>query len=256
MSIFKRKVAPVKQWDARASQERDEEGFPLRFDGFPITYRSDFLWTIHNSGFQNDPKFQRAYAREVQTHDFDYGKMWRTHIVIWAVQNGLRRSGDFVECGCNKGGVSAAAMTYVDWNAVRGERRFFLMDTFNGLRPELMSEEEKRLQKSPYLECFAEAQANLKEFDGAILIRGAIPETLPQNPAREVAYLHIDMNCAAPEVEALRYFWPKLVTGALVVLDDYAFRGFQPQKDAMDTLGEELGFTIASLPTGQGLITK
>ncbi|EUA32977.1 methyltransferase domain protein [Mycobacterium xenopi 4042] len=35
---------------------------------------------------------------------------------------------------------------------------------------------------------------------------GAVPETLGQVDARTVAFLHLDMNCAAPEVDALRFF--------------------------------------------------
>jgi hypothetical protein len=41
-----------------------------------------------------------------------------------------------------------------------------------------------------------------------------------------------------------------------VLLDDYAYSGFQEQQDALNTLASELGFAIAHLPTGQGLIIK
>ena len=57
-------------------------------------------------------------------------------------------------------------------------------------------------------------------------------------------------------MEAIRYFWPKLAAGAPVVLDDYAFKGHDLQKQAIDQLGNELGFEVLSLPTGQGLIIK
>jgi hypothetical protein len=40
------------------------------------------------------------------------------------------------------------------------------------------------------------------------------------------------------------------------LLDDYAFAGYRPQKLAMDALAGEIGFAIASLPTGQGLAIK
>ena len=64
------------------------------------------------------------------------------------------------------------------------------------------------------------------------------------------------MNCAAPEIAALTRFWERLVVGAPVLLDDYAYDGYRHQKLAMDELAGRLGVPIASLPTGQGLLLK
>jgi hypothetical protein len=52
--------------------------------------------------------------------------------------------------------------------------------------------------------------------------------------SQQVAYLHLDMNCAPPEVAALTYFWDRLVAGAPVLLDDYAYHSYTPQRLAMD----------------------
>lgn len=71
-----------------------------------------------------------------------------------------------------------------------------------------------------------------------------------------MAYLHIDMNCAPPEVAALRFFWPRLTPGAFVLLDDYAIGERDEQRVAMDEVAGELGVKICSLPTGQGLLIK
>ena len=68
--------------------------------------------------------------------------------------------------------------------------------------------------------------------------------------------MHIDMNCAPPEVAALEYLWPRLVPGALVLLDDYGYQRHELQKDAMDGLAARLGVSILSLPTGQGLLVR
>ena len=88
------------------------------------------------------------------------------------------------------------------------------------------------------------------------LIKGLVPDILKECPAEKVAYLHLDMNCVLPEISALRFFWDKLVPGGMILLDDYAFRGYDEQHNAMNALAEELGYSIASLPTGQGLIVK
>ena len=64
------------------------------------------------------------------------------------------------------------------------------------------------------------------------------------------------MNCTVPEVAALRYFWPKLSPGAIVVLDDYAWVPHHLQKKGIDEFMAETGVAVLSMPTGQGLIVK
>ncbi len=88
------------------------------------------------------------------------------------------------------------------------------------------------------------------------VIEGAIPETLLAGASARVAYLHLDMNCSPPEVAALEYFWERLVAGALVLLDDYAYHGYRSQKLAMDRFAQAKRVPILSLPTGQGLLIK
>ena len=51
------------------------------------------------------------------------------------------------------------------------------------------------------------------------IIVGAVPETLSQVGAARVAFLHLDMNCAPPEVAAAEYFWHKMVPGAFLLLE-------------------------------------
>jgi hypothetical protein len=135
------------------------------------------------------------------------------------------------------------------------------MDTFHGLVENLVNAQERAIGrieefKDIYTECYELTRQNFAEFDDVILIRGTVPDTLSKNPARKIAFMHIDMNCALPEVAALRYFWPKITPGAIVVLDDYAYHGYLPQKEAIDALGNELGFSVLSLPTGGGMIIK
>ena len=72
------------------------------------------------------------------------------------------------------------------------------------------------------------------------VVVGAIPETLPQVES-SVAYLHLDMNCAPPEVAAADYFWDLRLPGATVLLDDYAYVWCEPQKTAMDPFASAMG---------------
>ena len=44
--------------------------------------------------------------------------------------------------------------------------------------------------------------------------------------------------------------------GAVVLLDDYAYFGFEPQRLATDEFVHGHEIKVAALPTGQGLIIK
>jgi hypothetical protein len=57
-------------------------------------------------------------------------------------------------------------------------------------------------------------------------------------------------------VAAAEYFWDRLLPGAVVLLDDYAYLGFGSQKKAMDGFAASKRVAICSLPTGQGLLLK
>jgi len=238
--------------------------YALRASGHDVpavdaaAYNEDFLMTTHNADFVRDPRFVAAYDRGIAAVGGDYRFRWRVHVGLWAATRAVRLPGDFVECGVNRGFMSSAIMHYLDWN--RLERRFFLLDTFRGLDGELLTDDEKRMGKTAgfnnYTECFAEVQRNFAEFHNVVLIRGSVPSTLPQADTTAVCYLHIDMNCVAPEVAAINHFWSRLVPGAIVLLDDYGSPGYEPQKHGMDAFARDHGVEVLSIPTGQGMMIK
>ena len=73
----------------------------------------------------------------------------------------------------------------------------------------------------------------------------------------KICFLHVDLNNAKPEVEAIKFFWDKIVTSGIILLDDYAYsKQYHLQKQAIDKIGCTLNFSVITLPTGQGLIIK
>lgn len=64
------------------------------------------------------------------------------------------------------------------------------------------------------------------------------------------------MNIVAPEIATIEHFWGRLVPGAVVVLDDYAWKAHEVQKQAFDRFAADHQVEILTLPTGQGLLLK
>jgi len=233
------------------------------------TYDGDNLTVYQKSAdFLFDARFRRAYARGMGSgHEQvrrrhprrDLRIEWRIHTALWAAAHAVKLPGDFVECGVNTGIMALAICDYVDFNATG--KSFWLFDTFSGIPEEQINDRERELGRARdasalYGESYELVRANFAPFPSARLVRGKVPDTLPTADIDDVAFLSLDMNIAAPEVAALEFFWDKLVPGAPVLLDDYGWEQFRPQKDAMDAFAAAHDVAIATLPTGQGLLLR
>lgn len=225
----------------------------------------DGLATLHSDRFREDPRFQAAYARGIAASGgIDPKFEWRIHVALWAAVTALHVEGDFVECGVNAGFVSSAIMQYLNWNSTG--RKFFLVDTFAGPVLSQYSSAEiaagraeiakKYLAAGAYVTDVGRVRANFAEWPNAVVVQGAVPDVLATLPVGRLAFLHLDLNCAAPEAAALDFFWDSLSPGGIVLLDDYAYLGHQHQAEAIDAVLAGKGASVLSLPTGQGLIVK
>ncbi len=224
-----------------------------------LTYDRDGLATIHNADFLREPRFRAAYAAGVKAAGEDYQWEWRVRVGLWAARHARGLEGDFVECGVQRGFLSRAIMEYLDWAAV--PKTFYLLDTYAGLVQEQIRDEEYALGRRAgaegrYANSFAEVCETFAPFPNVRIVRGAVPGTLTEIASERVAYLSIDMNCVEPEIAAGEYLWPRLVSGGVLLLDDYAYAGYEPQKRAWDEFARAKGFEILELPTGQGIVVK
>ena len=228
-------------------------------------YGRDGLFTLHNDHFRDDPAFQAAYARGLHaSHGVDPQWEWRIHVGLWVASRAVRVPGNFVECGVNTGFLSSAIMQRLNWRTV--DKRFYLIDTFNGPVISQYSQDEiehgrlevaeNSIAAGAYATDVEAIRANFAEWPNAIVVQGVVPDVLPTIEIGDVAFLHIDLNCAYPERAALEYFWDRLSPGALVLLDDYTYLGHDCQRRAIDDAAQALGFEVLSLPTGQGLILR
>jgi len=225
----------------------------LNSQGF--TYNADGLITNKNCDFMKDPKFIEAYSKGVRQADIPISGYWIFYVTQWAAFHAKQLEGDFVECGVYRGMHAMSTITHIDFKSLK-DRKYYLFDTFCGLDKEFSSEEEYLSYEDDYPDCYEFVVDSFKEYPNVVIIKGSVPKTLSQADIRKVSYLHIDMNCVLPELEAIKYFWPKLETGAIVILDDYGWPGHENQKKAMDDFCSSVGVKVLSLPTGQGMIIK
>ena len=214
-------------------------------------YDEDRLWTYHSHHFVGEPRFATAYARAVRACSGDYHIAWRTHTALWAAAVAATTDGSFVECGTGRGHMASAICDYLNWT----NRPFFLFDSFLPTYPDEHGRQPDSGRIHPaYAHDIGAVASNFSEWPGVKLVQGFIPDCLVDTGP--VSFLHVDLNNAPSEAEAVRYFWPKLVSGGVMLFDDYGHEGYEAQLESADALAAELGFEIFAVPTGQGLVVR
>jgi hypothetical protein len=159
-------------------------------------------------------------------------------------------AGDIVECGVWKGGSTMAA---IDTLIKAGDlnRAIYLYDTFEGMSEptdydketsgtpanDLLSVSDR---KNPYsvwcVSALEEVQNNvgtLKYPEKFIhYVKGKVEDTIPGEIPSKIALLRLDTDWYESTAHELKYLYPLLVPGGVIIIDDYGH--WQGAKKAVD----------------------
>lgn len=228
------------------------------------SYIGDGMATNHITDFIKDKKFINAYEHGKKTgalnnHPGDIH--FRAYIACFCAQYATKLEGDFIECGVGKGMMSTTICHYINFNSIK--KKFYLIDTFNGI-PIEESYNQNEMKTAKYLNkihfnynYYNEILNNFKNFPSVNIIQGKVPEILKKLNINKISFLHLDMNNGYAEIQAFDFFFHKISTGGLILLDDYSYdEMFREMKNKWDFYAKENNFEILTLPTGQGLIIK
>jgi len=228
-----------------------------------VRYNHDNLITYNEPVFLQNEKFIKSYESGILTAKGtallpnDYQIYWRIHVLCFYANLSKHLKGDFIDFGVNTGIFSLSVMNYLNFNSLN--KTYFLLDTFDGLDEKYsstveMEKSKKQMYNSDGL-LYQKVINSHKGFNVKI-IKGAVPDTLNEIDSDSFCFVSIDMNSAIPEYKALKYIWPKLVKGGVIILDDYAFPGYDSLREAHDRFAKEVNVEILCLPTCQGVIVK
>lgn len=160
--------------------------------------------------------------------------------------------GDMAECGCYIG-VSAWFMAKES-----PETDFFLFDSFEGLsEPDANDQVRSNVRgwKAGDLATSEELlRSNLAEFERIHVLKGWIPERFNDVADRRFRLVHIDVDLFQPTVDSLAFFYPRMVDGGVIVMDDYGFLTCPGATRAAEEFMADKAERILHLPTGQGVI--
>lgn len=218
--------------------------------GSKIQYGADGLWTVHNFNFSKNEKFTNAYDNLNLSIDF----RWRVYNACWAATYAARLEGDFVECGVCTAMFSRTIARYLDFE--KQNRTFYLFDTFSGTVESQLADDEKHKLYQYDNTIYEKTVEDFKAYPNVKIIKGEVPSVLNTVEINKICYLSLDMNCSYPEIEALKFYWDKIVNGGVIFMDDYAYTGYEAQMRGFDNFFAEKGVDILNLPCGQGMAIK
>jgi len=141
---------------------------------------------------------------------------------IWFQVERLSRAnveGAFAELGVHRG-TTAKAIHHMD-----SGRLFYLFDTFEGFdTKDLEKEHQSDSRFSP--EMFADtSEEEVKDYidgnDNLQFKPGFFPDTSIGLEAESFALVHVDADLYEPTIAALRFFYPRLAQGGVIIIHDY-----------------------------------
>jgi hypothetical protein len=100
------------------------------------------------------------------------------------------------------------------------------------------------------------ARAAMREFPGARIHKGWIPEVLASLPDAPFAFVHVDVDLYEPTRACLEHFYPRLPDGGVIVCDDYGAPRFPGAARAWDEYCDRRGIPYVVLDTGQSIILR
>jgi len=158
--------------------------------------------------------------------------------------------GDIAEVGVYKGGTARLI--------ARTSRQFkktvHLFDTFEGM-PKTDSIKDIHKEKDFNDTSLEAVTKYLKDCDVSIN-KGFFPESGKTVENLKFALVHLDVDIYKSVKEACAFFYPRMVAGGIIIVDDYGFPSCPGAKLAIDEFFNDKQEKPIYLPTGQVIIFK
>ena len=222
------------------------------------SYHADGLATIHLSPFLEDPEFSRLYEQMAADwfQDEIVDARWRMWLLTRLALHARHVPGDFAEFGVYRGGCARMILSTADLDTAR---RFHLFDTFAGIPESNLSESERGAEFAGKLsDTSADYVSQLLAPWLPIprLWPGDVFDTIPSADTGALAFVHLDLNAAAPTGHVLEHVYERVTAGGIVVFDDYGWQHYREQRAAIDAFLRDRPEVLVTLPTGQAFLTK
>ena len=159
--------------------------------------------------------------------------------------------GDLAEVGVYQGGSAKLICE------VKKEKELYLFDTFTGL-PELSEEDTHFGEKHWYENEFSNTSAEsikklLNKYVNVHITKGKFPESGKKIIDKKFCFVHLDVDLYKSTIESLKFFFPKMVKGGIILIHDFHSDGIQK---AVREFKSENQIQLIELTGSQAMIIK
>ena len=215
--------------------------------------------------FEHDEEYRRTYEaglKKTAMPDSTFRRP-RFYNLVQLFRATIHLPGDILEAGCFRGLSSYLLCSYARQAEVSySGKGFHIIDSFAGLSEPSQEDLEQvggvhpRAEGRLYAASMSRVQESLSEFPEITYYKGWIPEILNDLPDRQYRFVHVDLDLYEPISASLEYFFPRVVPGGLIVVDDYGYLDFPGAKKAVDEFCTGKGISVVHLTTGNAVVIK
>jgi O-methyltransferase len=177
----------------------------------------------------------------------------RRDMIVLLLRTVIERGvqGDLAELGVYRGITARLIHHYIP------ERRLHLFDTFSGFTERGAADElaatGSKVSDRHFADTSIEAVRRLvaARNDNVVLIPGFFPESVPASLSeRKFAFVHLDADLYEPILAGLRYFYPRMDRGGIILVHDY--NAWAGARRAVDAFAKETGILPIPMPDKSG----
>jgi O-methyltransferase len=163
--------------------------------------------------------------------------------------------GDICEMGVYKGGTAYLIADFMKKTKFPG--RLYLFDTFKGTMG-LTEKDSARLRGNYRDTDLNEVKSHLGSFvDFISYVEGLIPESFRETNLEKIAFANVHLNVYHATRETLRFIYPKLSAGGIIIIQDYGNKKYcAGVKDAVDEFSATIDESPLYIGEKQAIIIK
>ena len=136
---------------------------------------------------------------------------------------------------------------------VKGDKRLRLFDTYEGLPKDC--DKDSGVHKEKQYACSLESVSKyLEEFPNVTYHKGLFPDSAADVPDAKYAFVHFDVDLYEGTLACLEYFYPKMITGGIMVSHDYSI--LEGVKTAFTEFFADKQENVIELPETQCMVIK
>jgi O-methyltransferase len=158
-------------------------------------------------------------------------------------------NGAFAEVGVYKGGSARLIHKILE-----DSESFSLYDTFEGM-PECNKTLDKH-RKGDFKDTSYDNIRKMFKGTSVRIVKGFFPDSASdEDKSRAYSMVHIDCDIYQSVKDCCKFFYPIMMSGGIMVFDDYGFPSCPGAKRAVDEFFKDKKETPIYIPTGQCLVT-